>query len=1168
MPASSPSLSLQLLGPPQLRLHGEPARLTRKALAVLVTTALSPQGLRRETLAERLWPGLDHAAARRNLRRELHRLREAGAGAALEGDGELLRLASEVSCDWQGPDAPLPVAAHDAPPLQDFHFPDEPELDAWLGQRRDEIDAHWRRAIERAVAHAEATARLSDAVRLQAVLARRFVLDEAVARELMRLQAAAEGPQAALHTFETLQRALREELGADVQPQTRSLAEQLARREPAPSHASRAAAEPVLASAMPLVGRDAALAELEQGWAAAQLLLVAGEAGLGKTRLAQTLAARHGAHAIVSCRALDRQRPYAAAAQALRALREAAPEVALPEWAARELARIVPELGPPAPMLDSADDQRRFEHAFALAWQAWTAENFACVIIDDWHLADAATAALLPTLPGTPQGARTLLAYRPGELGEDEAAPLEAACARGTARRVTLSPLGEGDLGTLLTLLNGGTAAPLFARRLHQACGGHPRFLLEMLRHLFDTGLLQVEPGGHWASPFDDVTEDYRELPLPPSIRETVLARWQAQDETVRSTLDAAALAGERFDAALLRSVVPLGEAAAAAALQRAVLAGFLIAEGTQHWRFEHDLVRQSIAEAVPRARRLSLHSALAGRMAAAGHPAAEVAWHHEQAGEAMAAARCLLQAADEASGLRSSAQALALTDQALALLARGPADTGLRALVHAKRGALLRQQGDGPRALAETALACRLAIGADAAVRTEVELRRASVCIDCGSPQEALDRLAALDDTALDADRRAWSLRLQSQAWRALGNAARAEAAARAALAADPDARPERRALLLDTLALLAMQRGDFEQMDRLAAEVHALAVLAGHQHLIMRSMGRRGVAAMLTGRRDEALARFEALRAHARDVGDVEVQREALLNLVKLHADVGDADTALALTDEGYMLSPRFESPVTEHAFLQCYYYCHTLRGDLGQALQFAQRLIADAEHLPEMYWRVGAALVVADLFLHLGDLARVAPLLEQAEALCRDHELQHQSPEVQIKRAWLEVMQDRPQDALARLASLDQGPAVQQVEDKASLARLRALALAATGNAAAAYGLLAPFDQAPTAETWALMLAQRLRCGTQAGVAAPEAVRADIARSRADLASAQMPALEALTLRDAVAAALAALGDAAGAAAERAAATALLARLSASLHAWPEQAQRLRHRFAARS
>jgi len=292
---------------------------------------------------------------------------------------------------------------------------------------------------------------------------------------------------------------------------------------------------------------------------------------------------------------------------------------------------------------------------------------------------------------------------------------------------------------------------------------------------------------------------------------------------------------------------------------------------------------------------------------------------------------------------------------------------------------------------------------------------------------------------------------------------------------------------------------------------------------------------------------------------MGDVDGQRGAILNLVKLHTDGGDADAAWPLLEQGWKLSPDFESPVAECAFLHGYFYCHYLRGNLAGALADARRVMDSAERLSAVYWQVGSAVLVFDLYLHLGELAQARALIGQA--LAREHvDQEHQQwVKIAIRRVWLLLAEGDIAGAQAQVAEIDTRGDIGVEEDRVRLEHVRAEVQLARGDAAAALATLAPFDGAPTIECWALMLALRLRAADASGPGCD----ADLARARAQLEDRRLPALESLLLRRALVEALARRGL--PAVAERQAALALRQRLADSLGDDPERRRRFRARFA---
>jgi len=296
-------LALHLLGPVDLRHDGRPlAWPSRKASALLVRLALAgPQT--RPQLAALLWPGHDETTGRRNLRRELARLRDAGAGDALATEGDRLALAPDVSLDlrWfterlDRLDADGALNLWRGPLAEGLDLAETPEFADWLAGERERLRARWRDALEAQAAAAEAA---EHPARAQALLERLLAddpLQEHHHRRLMQLHAAAGRREAALQQFERCRRLLADELGLQPMPETQALAQAL-RDEPAP--APRSPAHGVWPGELPFVGREPEVARLQRAFAAGRPVVLTGLAGVGKTRLAVDFAASLGAYALV-----------------------------------------------------------------------------------------------------------------------------------------------------------------------------------------------------------------------------------------------------------------------------------------------------------------------------------------------------------------------------------------------------------------------------------------------------------------------------------------------------------------------------------------------------------------------------------------------------------------------------------------------------------------------------------------------------------------------------------------------------------------------------------------------------------------------------------------------------------------------------------------------------
>lgn len=400
-----------MLGPVQLCRAGRPLALgTRKAQALLMLLVLGG-GASRERLCALLWPGLDEPAARRNLRRELARLREAGAPEALVADGDHLRPGPALACDLLQAEAALArgapeaaLAAWQGDFAEGMHADGTPAFAPWLAAARERAERLRLRTREAAAAAAEARGDLAAALAHVQSLLTEDGLQERHHREAMRLLAANGEREAALRQFDVCQSLLAAELGLQPMAETVALARSLrgensagAAVAPVPSAAPPAVPlPPNWPAQLPFVGRHADVARLQAGWAARATLLISGEAGVGKTRLAVDFAAAHGPYALVRCRPGDRETAFGAFARALRVLAGQPPDLrGLPAWVVAELTRLLPELGPAPPPLRAPGERLRLDEACLQAWGALAVDSFDAIVLDDWHHADADSRTLL-----------------------------------------------------------------------------------------------------------------------------------------------------------------------------------------------------------------------------------------------------------------------------------------------------------------------------------------------------------------------------------------------------------------------------------------------------------------------------------------------------------------------------------------------------------------------------------------------------------------------------------------------------------------------------------------------------------------------------------------------------------------------------------------------------
>lgn len=1072
MPPATPRIALHVLGAPALRIEGvSVAAGSRKSLALLAWLALEGRSTRAR-LASLFWPELDAASARRNLRRELHRLREAGVDAALQADGDTLALAATVEVDvaafeqaLERGDVAAALALYGGPLLAGFDAAAAGDFDAWAGAQRERLAQRHRDAVQAQAGLHEAAGRWRDALDATLRLIELDGLHEQHFRHAMRLHARLGERESALALYERCRQRLGRELGLRPLPETAALAEAIRGGGAGPdAPAPRPLPAATWPAQLPLVGRDEVLATL-QAAAAGPWVWLQGEAGIGKTRLALEAAARLGRHLRVSALPGDRDLPYATLARALRTRLGAQAAAALPTWVRRDLAHILPELGPVPRGLAGDADRLRLHAAVVAAWQLLMPTDLRALVLDDWHLADGATQALWPQLP-TGQ-ARVFVTLRAADLAAPAQAALQRARHGGAARVLDLPPLPPAGTAALLQAL-GAPPRPALVRRLQAATGGNPFFLQETLRHLLQAGALH-----------DAADDDARALPLPPTVRDAVLARLDGIGEGARRLLEAASLTDGAFDVDELDGCTALAAFERVDAVEQALQRHVLQRGDDGLLRFRHALLAQALADALLPERRRLLHRSLAAALERRGAAPARIARHLALAGAA-AESRCWHLAAADA------AEALAAHDAALAELqaavAEAPPAEALA--IRLRMAQVLRRAGrphDADAAFdAAEQVALRAGQGAAAVLLARAEHLGTSTRLD-----EAAGLVdALLDDGLLDARQQVQALEIRADLRLKRGDVAGAGAGLAQALQRLPAGASPLRGRLLTAQGRVAMLESRFDAAAQLFERAARVLAVAGDAEGHARATFMHGAAEMNRARFPQAEALLERARELGARAGSVPVQRGAILNHVKILTQRGEVARARALLAAGEALSPVYESREAEAAFVQARYYCQLLDGDHAAARAGVAAVLATGDACGELYWRVGARQLVADLLLLTGELDTVQRVLDEACALADGGRDDFHHPLLQAKQAWLALLRGRPTDALQRLQVLGAVEAMPSAEAQDVRRHVEAAARLALGDAAGALALVADPDASSTDESRLLQWAQRLHAEAAMG------------------------------------------------------------------------------------
>jgi DNA-binding SARP family transcriptional activator len=674
-------LRVQLFGRPRLLLDDDPVPVTGRPkvmplLAYLLLHRRAP--MPRRAVAYALWPDEGEDGARANLRRHLNYVHAVLPPAP---DGQPWVLASAGQLQWNPRSdlwldvaefehlAAIPQRLADAVALYAGDLlPDVEE--EWLEADRARLRASYLQSLGALIARLSAARDYAPAIAAAQRLLAHDPWREDVLRTLIRLHYEAGDRAGALAEYERFARSLRDELGTDPMAETLAAYEAIA-REAVPTHAPAAA--PLLRSpgatisSLPFVGRAAELAALRERWEAAVagrggLVLVGGEAGIGKTRLVREFASlceARGAQSYSAGTTFPETVPYEPFVGLLRVVAPLAAGVAVdPVWLSA-LAALAPSIGehvrdlPPLPAVDPARERLRLFEACTSVWEAIATRRPVVLVIEDVHWAGAATLSLLEHLSRGCVRSRVLLVatYR-----EDELEPthhLRALRRRlereAVASHVALSRLGREQVEELVRALGDADDAAALARTLHERSDGNPFFLEEILRDLGETGRLH-DTGGRWSL-------DEPAGAVPPVLRGVLASRLARLSEPAKTLAEVSAIIGRGFDVELLRETTGWLEAAVLDALGELIDRRIVAERGMRggfDYGFSHHLIQALVYESVAPAARARRHRRVAHVMATLyedrrDEVAAELALHWDRGGEPEPAAERYLAAARRA---------------------------------------------------------------------------------------------------------------------------------------------------------------------------------------------------------------------------------------------------------------------------------------------------------------------------------------------------------------------------------------------------------------------------------------------------------------------------------------------------------------------------------------
>jgi DNA-binding SARP family transcriptional activator len=703
----------------------------------------------RVAVANALWADVDPVDARANLRRHLRYLRDVLPPATAPW------VVAEASHVRWNPDAPFRLDIDEFERLSTIPERLSQAIALYEGDLLEDVDEEWIvfdrerlrnayfSALEVSIGALRARRQYDRAIAEARLLLARDPFREDAVRTLIGLRDEAGDRAGAVAEYERFAEALRNELGVEPMPDT-TAAYRAVRDGAAPlgtlrKQAMRDSALARTSSTGPFVGREREVASLRDRWQGVargegSLVFVAGEAGIGKTRLLREwiVACERGGGRIAGGIATERAaEPYEPVAAALRTLAPLSLDLDVADIWRTALAPIAPEIAgglPPAlPAGDAGRERQRLFEACAVFLEAACRQRPTCIALDDVHHAGRGAVALLEFLSRRLQRSRLLIlvAYRDDELDPEH--PLRALRRRlerdGIAGSLALAPLSAEAVAAMVTAAadaTGETTATIYAES-----DGNPFFVEELI-------------------------EDRRERGtsgLPPTIAAVLQRRIERIDQRVQTLAQTAAVIGRSFDVEFLAETTGWRETDVLDALETLVARRLVAVTGSFDYSFRHHLVQAAFYDALTDAQRTRLHRRVAQVMerlhANDNAVASKIAFHYERGGEREASARHYMRAAQAALAIYAGEDADGYVRRVLALTSLPEREYEallVRETLHGLRGDRIAQTSDLARAADVAA-----SLGDDAVcevLRRQITL--ASVTSDRERERSLLDDLGA----------------------------------------------------------------------------------------------------------------------------------------------------------------------------------------------------------------------------------------------------------------------------------------------------------------------------------------------------------------------------------------------------------------------------------------
>jgi DNA-binding SARP family transcriptional activator/tetratricopeptide (TPR) repeat protein len=1055
-------LEFKFLGQTAVRLDGLEVHLpTKKSLALLAYLALQGE-TERSRLAALLWGRLGAERARKNLRQELYRLSSSKLGTSLELSSERVALKLPIYSDVQqfrellvNEDFAQALEISRAGLLADWRSAGSYEFQHWLEAERQTLQDLRRQALAQHAFALENSGAYREALAAHLELLGDDELQEHHHVAVMRLHLNLGERLLALEQFKRLSRILKREVGLEPLPETLALVERIRSNEALEETTANNAPQPAANVVPPLIEREHILGQLERS--KAKILVLMGEAGVGKSRLALEFA---GQGLKVFGREDSSGTPFAPFAQMIRNTTQQNPDALdslEPVWR-HELARLIPEIEPSLTLNEAVPEARsRFLEGVARAVVLLAGHSN--MMLDDLQYFDTSSLEVIGLLArrGLMAGQRIVATVRGTDLHPPNqiAVLLNALEREGLLERFELEPLSESGVQALVATLSQLSPDAALIRFLYAATGGNPLYALESLRALLES---------------NTEAEGLGQPEFPGSLSQVVHKRIQALGASVKRLLEAASVAGNGFALEWLEEASALTDWEALESLERATQSGLIEAQTTagetRGYRFAHDLVRQAILESLGMERERLVHRKLAGALETHDAPSERIALHLERSGQAKRAVQHRIRAAQAASAVFAYREALEHYARALE---DGASLTDAFA-IRLARVKQLQKLDDRSHWDAEIAELERAATKLpDPSFEAAALLARADYEFLIGRYERSLD-LARLAFTRLQPSdpQASHALYREGTALFRQSRLSEAKACFEAALelCSDHD---------FDQLGeiYIALSRCVIDQGDLIAAQMYNdLASNAYHRANRVdgevMALNARGWIAFLRNELDTALGCLVQALERARELGWVLLQRGIIINLSAVLMTSGQLERAVPLLEEGLQLAREPQEPRLEALFHTHLAHVAERRGELQGFLEHFRKAIDIFDRVGATSHAIHARLNMAQFFLICGDPKQAEAQLEVARQGIKAMGISQHD-------AWLEGLSVRRQLLLNHTPKTEKLERAILANDKPDLqARLDlARAKLALGDGAETIEIAASLERPPAIRAEALSL-----------------------------------------------------------------------------------------------